>query len=123
MSNFPILYVVILLLAGVVPWLLPPSMSICAVRHILHPLVLALCFSILLVKTMQLKSLMTIGLGGSLPQINQLMSLLFMLSVQVVIVVEWYLSTSPIEVILVDQYPMCDVGKLRFVLLHIYHVS
>ena len=59
------------LFASVVPWLLPPNEIVCAVRHFMHPLLLVLCFAILLVKAMQLRSLVTIGLGGTIPQVNQ----------------------------------------------------
>ena len=68
---------------SVVPWLLPPNAMICAARHFLHPLAMVMCFSILLVKAMQLRSLITIGLGGKIPQANQVISLLFMFAVQV----------------------------------------
>ena len=73
------------LFASVVPWLLPPNELICALRHFLHPLIMVLCFAILLVKAMQLRSLVSVGLGGSLPQFNQIVSLVFMVLVQVVI--------------------------------------
>merc|ERR1719188_2072268 len=69
---------------------------------------------------MQLRSLVTIGVGGKLPQINQLVSLFFMITIQVVIAVEWYFATSPIGVRLIDGYPECDVSPPRFLLLHIY---
>ena len=72
--------------SSVVPWLLPPNAMICAARHFLHPLAMVLCFSILLVKAMQLRSLITIGLGGKIPQSNQIISLIFMFAVQVSII-------------------------------------
>ncbi len=108
------------LFASVIPWLLPPNETVCAVRHFMHPLLLVVCFAILLVKSMQLRSLVTIGLGGSLPQVNQLVSLFFMIAIQVVIAVEWYFATRPVGVMLTDGYPECNVSKARFLLLHIY---
>ena len=111
---------VMCLFASVVPWLLPPNETVCATRHFMHPLLLVLCFSILLVKSMQLRSLVTIGLGGSIPQVNQLLSLFFMVMVQVIIAVEWYIATSPIGVTITDGYPECGVSPARFLLLHIY---
>ena len=112
---------VALLYASIVPWLLPPDESVCAARHFLHPLVLTLCFAVLLVKSMQLRSLLSIGLGGTLPQVNQLVSLFFMVVVQVVIAVEWYTSTSPIATVIDEEnYPRCGVSGLRFLLLHVY---
>ena len=66
------------------------------------------------------RSLLTIGLGGSIPLVNQLLSLLFMVMVQLVIVVEWYLSVSPISSGPGDGYPVCLVSRPRFLLLHAY---
>ena len=60
---------VMLTFASVVPWLLPPSEVICAVRHFLHPLAFCLCFGLLLLKVMQLRSLVSVGLGGTIPQV------------------------------------------------------
>ncbi len=111
---------VMLLFASVIPWLLPPNRLICALRHTVHPLLLVLCFSVLLVKSMQLRSLVTIGLGGTIPQVNQVLSLLFMLVVQIVIAAEWYLATSPIGVHIIAGYPECSVSPSRFLLLHLY---
>ena len=111
---------VMCLFASVVPWLLPPNETVCATRHFMHPLLLVLCFSILLVKSMQLRSMVSIGIGGTIPQINQLVSLFFMVIVQVVIAVEWYWSTKPIGVKHIDNYPACKVSSGRFLLLHIY---
>ena len=108
------------LFASVVPWLLPPNEIVCAVRHFMHPLLMVLCFSILLVKSMQLRSLVTIGLGGSIPIVNQMVSLIFMVMVQLVIIIEWYLTTKPIGIAMTNGYPECGVSKSRFLLLHIY---
>ena len=46
---------VLVLFISVTPWLLPPNEMNCAMRHFLHPLSMVLCFSILLVKAMQLR--------------------------------------------------------------------
>ena len=62
----------------------------------------------------------SVGVGGSISQVNQLLSLFFMLVVQVVITVEWYLSNAPLRAISVDGYPLCDISKNRFLLLHAY---
>ena len=49
-----------------------------------------------------------------------MLSLFFMLVVQVVITVEWYLSNAPLRATEVDGYPLCDISKNRFLLLHAY---
>ena len=46
---------IMLLFGCVVQWLLPPTETICLVRHFLHPLAMALCFGVLLVKAMHLR--------------------------------------------------------------------
>lgn len=111
------------LFGSVVPWVLPPNEMSCAARHFLHPLLLSLCFSVLLVKAMQLRSLVSVGLGGHIPQVNQIVSLLFMVIVQVVITCEWYMMTKPIgfvDTLNQDEYPKCDVSRNRFLILHSY---
>ncbi len=118
-----LLFGVTCLFASVIPWLLPPNEMICATRHFLHPLVMVLCFAILLVKSMQLRSLISVGLGGTIPQINQVVSLIFMVLVQVVIAGEWYITSSPLGISMIDGYPMCGVSKNRFLLLHLYPVT
>jgi len=111
---------VMCLFASVTPWLLPPNEMVCANRHFLHPLAMVLCFSILLVKAMQLRSMVSVGLGGTIPHVNQLVSLVFMLLVQVVIAIEWYISSQPLKIQVNDGYPECGVSKNRFILLHVY---
>ncbi len=108
------------LFASVIPWLLPPNEMICTVRHFLHPLIMVLCFAILLVKSMQLRSLVSVGLGGTIPQINQIVSLIFMLLVQVVIAGEWYAASQPLGIVINEGYPECNVSRKRFLLLHLY---
>ncbi len=39
-------------------------------RHFLHTLSLCLCFGLLLMKMMQLRSLVSVGLGGRIPQVT-----------------------------------------------------
>eukprot|EP00094_Tigriopus_californicus_P007632 TCALIF_07349-PA protein Name:"Similar to Gprc5c G-protein coupled receptor family C group 5 member C (Mus musculus)" AED:0.11 eAED:0.12 QI:0/0.75/0.2/0.8/0.75/0.8/5/0/619 len=108
------------LFVSVIPWLFIPSTPVCTTRHWMHPLLFVICFSILLVKAMQLKTLTTIGYGGSIPQMNQLVSLFFMVMVQVVIQLEWHYSSRPVGIISENGVLVCDVSSFRFGLLHIY---
>uniref|UniRef100_A0A0K2U1W9 G-protein coupled receptors family 3 profile domain-containing protein n=1 Tax=Lepeophtheirus salmonis TaxID=72036 RepID=A0A0K2U1W9_LEPSM len=110
------------LFLSVAPWLIPPDPTNCYARHIFHPIFAVICFGILLVKSMQLRSLINVGHGGSIPQVNQILSLIFMVAVQIVITVEWYMSLdSPMDVVLEEEYPVCsNVSKKRFLLLHLY---
>ena len=70
-------------------------------------------------------------------QINQFLSLFFMVMVQVVITTEWYVINMPLQVKIfrlykkyftllplqvttTQLYPECDVAKETFLLLHVY---
>ncbi|XP_071527239.1 uncharacterized protein [Panulirus ornatus] len=68
--------------ASCVVYVLPPTSITCAVREWAPPMCLALCYGILLVKSMHLRALVSVGVGGEVSQVNLHVSLLFMLSVQ-----------------------------------------
>nr|XP_053649863.1 uncharacterized protein LOC128700607 [Cherax quadricarinatus] len=70
------------LYASCVVYVLPPTSMTCAVREWAPPMCLALCYGILLVKSMHLRALVSVGVGGEVSQVNLHVSLLFMLSVQ-----------------------------------------
>ena len=108
---------------------------------------------------MQLRSLVSVGLGGTIPQVqitkratnyasnkmfqlllclqvNQLLSLFFIIMVQVVITTEWYVINMPLQTKVIffffqfsmsdnflkvtNGYPECDVSEETFLLLHVY---
>lgn len=50
--------------ASCVVYVLPPTSITCAVREWAPPLCLALCYGILLVKSMHLRALVSVGVGG-----------------------------------------------------------
>ncbi|XP_042215328.1 uncharacterized protein LOC121861543 [Homarus americanus] len=68
--------------ASCVVYVLPPNPITCAIREWAPPMCLALCYGILLVKSMHLRALVSVGVGGEVSQVNLHVSLLFMLSVQ-----------------------------------------
>lgn len=70
------------LFACVVPFVLPLSETKCGVRVMIYPVALALCYGILLVKVMQLRSLVLLGLGGRISYLNQYIILFFIVLVQ-----------------------------------------
>lgn len=55
--------------ASCVVYVLPPMPITCAVREWAPPMCLALCYGILLVKSMHLRALVSVGLGG---EVNKL---------------------------------------------------
>ena len=61
-------------------------------------------------------------MGCFLPQINQFLSLFFMVMVQVVITTEWFVINMPLQVKRDQLYPECDVAKETFLLLHVYPI-
>lgn len=71
------------LFACVVPFVLPVSETKCGIRVMAYPVALALCYGILLVKVMQLRSLVLLGLGGRISYLNQYIILFFIVLVQV----------------------------------------
>lgn len=111
---------VLMLFLSVPPWLVPPSHTVCALRHSAHLLALALCLGVLLVKVMQLRQMDRVGLGGNISLVNQSVSLVFMVLVQVVIIAEWFLIHRPITAIMVSGQLQCDVSRDTFLLLHVY---
>ncbi|XP_050688042.1 metabotropic glutamate receptor 5-like [Eriocheir sinensis] len=68
--------------ASCVVYVLPPGSITCAVRQWAPPLCLALCYGILLVKSMHLRALVTVGAEGEVSQLNLHISLLFIVGVQ-----------------------------------------
>ena len=56
----------------------PIGQVICAVRHFLHPLAFCLCFGLLLLKVMQLRSLVSVGLGGTIPQVSTIYNIYYL---------------------------------------------
>ncbi|XP_069991854.1 metabotropic glutamate receptor 2 isoform X1 [Penaeus vannamei] len=68
--------------ASCVVYVLPPMPITCAVREWAPPMCLALCYGILLVKSMHLRALVSVGLGGEVSQVNLHVSLLFIMGVQ-----------------------------------------
>ena len=69
------------------------------------------------------RSMVSVGVGGSISQVNQLVSLFFMLVVQIVITIEWYLSNAPITTIEVQGYPLCNISKNRYFKPELYSSS
>lgn len=110
------------LFACVVPFVLPVSETKCGVRVMAYPVALALCYGILLVKVMQLRSLVLLGLGGRISYLNQYIILFFIVLVQVVINVQWYMTNGPHLRIDTEGTAYCFVPRSDFMMLHTYIV-
>ncbi|KAE8750488.1 hypothetical protein FOCC_FOCC002782 [Frankliniella occidentalis] len=110
------------LFACVVPFVLPVSETKCGVRVMIYPVALALCYGILLVKVMQLRSLVLLGLGGRISYLNQYIILFFIVLVQVVINVQWYMTNGPHLRVDTEGTAYCVVPRSDFLMLHTYIV-
>ncbi|KAG0720761.1 Metabotropic glutamate receptor 3 [Chionoecetes opilio] len=69
--------------ASCVVYVLPPSPITCSLRQWAPTLCLALCYGVLLVKSMQLRALVAVGAEGEVSQVNLHITLLFILGVQI----------------------------------------
>ncbi|CAG0899287.1 unnamed protein product [Darwinula stevensoni] len=110
-----LLFAIGCLYANIILFILPNSDTICSWRLFLHPLAYTLCFGALIVKLMFLRAEDQIGLGGRTPISNIYLTLLFILSVQIVICTQWFQ--------LKDGWPEnvdCFYEKSDFIMLHIY---
>ena len=110
------------LFASVIPFVLPVSETKCGVRVMVYPVALALCYGILLVKVMQLRSLVLLGLGGRISYLNQYIILFFIVLVQVVINLQWYMTNGPQLRIDSEGTAYCVVPRSDFLMLHTYIV-
>ncbi|KAB7496293.1 Metabotropic glutamate receptor 2, partial [Armadillidium nasatum] len=83
---------VICVYGSCVVYILPVSTVICHLRTWLPNMALTLCSSVLLVKGMQLRALISVGLGGEVSQVNLCISLIFMMGVQIAITLVGHLE-------------------------------
>ncbi|CAG2056647.1 unnamed protein product [Timema podura] len=111
---------IMLIYACVVLYVLPGSEVKCMLRTILYPIALSLCYGILIIKVMQLRSLVLLGLGGRISYINQYIILFFIIMVQIVIVVQWYFTNRPQFRVDNEGSPYCYMPRIEFLLLHLY---
>lgn len=78
--------------ASVVLFVLPPGNLLCSFKVFLPSIATATCFGILMLKAMQLRSLVSLGLGGRVPAFNQFITLVFIVAVQVAVNIQWFLG-------------------------------
>ncbi|XP_035826081.1 metabotropic glutamate receptor 3 [Aplysia californica] len=85
----------LMLYTAVVPFVFTPNEGVCGVRFLFTGLCHALCYSVVLVKLMTLQSYKMIGLGGEVSGLNQMLTVFFMVAVQVAIGVQWWTYNTP----------------------------
>jgi len=86
---------IIMMYASVVLFVLPPSKILCNLRVFVPSIATAICFGILLLKAMQLRSFVSLGLGGRVSALNQFITLMFIVAVQVAVNIQWFFSPHP----------------------------
>jgi hypothetical protein len=106
--------------ASIILFVLPASEIRCTLRAVVYPVAMSLCYGILLIKVMQLRSLVLLGLGGRISYINQYIILFFIVLVQVVINVQWFLTNRPQFRVDSEGSPYCYMPRTDFLLLHLY---
>ena len=109
---------IMLLFLGSMLYIFEPSPVLCTARRSAHNLSLCLLFGSLLIKSMYLRAHKTIGLGGQVNQVNQFLTLVFIIAVQVSIeshywkqLADW--SSSPVasaNLITYSIHTLCSPG-------------
>lgn len=113
---------VMMLYSSVVLFVLPPGILLCNLRVFLPSLAATVCFAILLLKAMQLRCLVHLGLGGRVSAINQFITFAFIVAVQMAINIQWFLG-SETEVIRRESgwvLAECSYSFENYLYLHIY---
>lgn len=111
---------ILTLYVSTVLFVLPANEIQCTLRTFLYPIAMSICYGILIIKVMQLRSLVLLGLGGRISYINQYIILFFIILVQVVISVQWFLTNRPQFRVDSEGFPYCYMPRTDFLLLHLY---
>ncbi|XP_066995173.2 metabotropic glutamate receptor 5 [Anabrus simplex] len=113
---------IITMYASTVLFVLPGSELKCCLRAFIYPLAMSVCYGILIIKVMQLRSLVLLGLGGRISYVNQYIILFFIVLVQVVINIQWFMTNKPQFHIDFEGIPYCYMPRADFLLLHLYNI-
>lgn len=113
---------VMLEFASCFPFILQPGEIVCNWRLFLPSFSHVLTFSSLLVEIMHLRSLVTLGLGGQVSYVNQAITVMFAVVVQVAINLEWSLLARPMAARNFDGGKRCTTDGNQFLALQTYVV-
>jgi hypothetical protein len=111
---------ILTLYVSTVVFILPVNEIQCILRTFLYPIAMSVCYGILIIKVMQLRSLVLLGLGGRISYINQYIILFFIVLVQVVINIQWFVTNRPQFRVDSEGFGYCYMPRTDFLLLHIY---
>lgn len=92
------LFACMILFLGSMLFLFEPSPVLCSIKSSVHNIGLCLLFGSLLIQSMFLRAQATIGLGGNVSQVNQLLTLAFIVATQVTFLMSLlsFSATDPI---------------------------
>ncbi|KAF8766888.1 putative metabotropic glutamate receptor mgl-1 like protein [Argiope bruennichi] len=94
-----------------------PSALLCGLQRLMPNVSLAFCYGSLLLKGMYLRAQNSLGLGGSVNRCNQMLTLLFIVGVQVALETQWWLVHPPA---LATEVFECMTGKTEILQSQIY---
>ncbi|XP_071033769.1 metabotropic glutamate receptor 3 [Parasteatoda tepidariorum] len=94
-----------------------PSPLICGLRRLMPNVSLAFCYGCLLLKGMYLRAQNSLGLGGSVNRCNQILTLIFVVGVQIALEVQWWLVHPPA---LSTEAFECLIGKTEILQSQVY---
>jgi len=127
-----LLLVLMAMYASVVLFVLPPSTLLCNLRVFIPSIASTICFGILLLKEMNLRSYVSLGLGGRIPILNQFITIACIVGTQMALNLQWYLSSekqairmetdeelSP-GISLSSGLPQCTLPHEHYLYLHGY---
>ncbi|KAL1130010.1 hypothetical protein AAG570_012953 [Ranatra chinensis] len=117
-----LLFAVLILYTSIILFIFSPNGIRCIFRQLIYPMALTLCYAILLVKVMQLRSLVLLGLGGRISFLNQYMVLFFIVLVQAVLCIQMAFSDRNWILVETDGTVMCSMKRSDFLTLHTYSV-
>ncbi|GFT00079.1 g_PROTEIN_RECEP_F3_4 domain-containing protein [Nephila pilipes] len=94
-----------------------PSALLCGLQRLMPNVSLAFCYGSLLLKGMYLRAQNSLGLGGSVNRCNQMLTLLFIVGVQIALEIQWWLVHPPS---LATDVFECMTGKTEILQSQIY---
>ncbi|CAL1267420.1 unnamed protein product [Larinioides sclopetarius] len=94
-----------------------PSALLCGLQRLMPNVSLAFCYGSLLLKGMYLRAQNSLGLGGSVNRCNQMLTLLFIVGVQIALETQWWLVHPPA---LATEVFECMTGKTEILQSQIY---
>ena len=114
-----LLFAILCMYATAPLFVLSNSEVICTARHFAHGISYVLAVGVLLMKILQLRALVYLGLGGKVPVLNQIIPLIFVVMIQVILSAQWYVHHKPLSVES-DSKIRCIIDRNAFMMLQIY---